>query len=701
MDDTELRSILNAYISDAVGYEQNTDLNAEQLENLQFYLGDPLGNEQEGRSQVISRDVMDVVEWMTPALIKMFHGSDTAVQFDPAGPDDEEKSEQATDYVNYVYVRDNEGFRITQDALKDGLIQKLGVAKYWWDETEKVEEEEYEGLNEAELVQLLTPEDEDEEYEILEQNTEETTGPDGTPAMSYDLKVRHTRKIKRAKVMGIAPEDFLISRRARSLDSAYFVAHRTRPTLTDLIEQGYDEKTVKGLPTGDDTPWEPMQIERFEDQNPNTEPTDQDKTQQVVNLFECYVSIDYDGDGLAELRKIVVAGRNVGTVLSNEPIDYKPFVAWSPIAVPHSLFGLAMADVVKDMQVIKSTLKRQMLDGLYIQNNPRYEVVDGQVNLDDALNSRPGGLVRVKSQGAITKLEGGWDGAQALPMISYLDTVIEGRTGVSRTSQGTNPDLLQNQTATAVNQTMSASQQRLELVARNFAEQFMKPLFKGLLRLMVKHQDRARMIRLRNQWVQVDPRSWNVDMDVTINVGLGTGNKDQRLAHLMQILMIQKELLMSGSSLADEKNVFNTLKEVTKSVDLPSVDPYFTDPQHAQPKPPKPDPHMAEVQGKLQLQAQTAQADQQMQQQKMAADAQNQQQDGQIKLQIEREKMAQDAQLKREQMAAEYSLKREQMAAEYQLKREQMAVDAQIKQVVAAHQAQNVGGAIRPGGEVG
>lgn len=701
MDDIELRSLLGGYISDSVGYEENTELNAEQLENLRFYLGEPFGNEQEGRSQVISRDVMDVVEWMTPALMKMFHGSDMAVSFDPAGPDDEEKAEQATDYVNYVYTRDNEGFRVTQDALKDGLIQKLGVAKYWWDESRETKLEQYEGLNPAQMLEVTQPENEDDEIEVLEQESEEQDLPDGTKMPVYDLKLRRLTTKRKVSVMGIAPEYFLISRRARSIEDAYFIAHWTRPTRSDLISQGYDKETVEGLSADNDTPWQQMEIERFEDQNPTTQPTDRDQSEQIVNVYECYVKVDYDGDGVAELRKIVVAGRNCAVTLSNEEIDYKPFVAWSPITIPHSLYGLAEADIVKDMQLIKSTLWRQMFDGLYIMNNPRYEVVADQVNLDDALNSRPGGLVRVKSQGSITKLEGGWDGAQAFPMLSYLDQVIEGRTGVSRTAQGTNPDLLNNQTATAVNQAMSAAQQRLELVARNFAEQFMKPLFKGVLRLLAKHQDRARMIRLRNKWVEVDPRSWNVDMDVTINVGLGTGNKDQKLAHLMQILGIQTQAIQAGSSLADEKNVYNTLKEITKAVDLTSVDPYFTDPQNAQPKPPKPDPHMAEVQGKLQLQAQTAQADQQMQQQKMAADAQASQADGQIKIQLAREQMAQEAALKREQMAEEFSLKREQMSAEFTLKREQMQLEALVKQNIAQHQAQNVGGAIRPGGEVG
>lgn len=586
MSDSELTTVISRKLHESVGYI-TSNFTAERDESLRFYLGEPFGNEVEGQSQVISRDVMDTIEWIMPSLMEMFHGSDQAVEFEPVGPEDEEYSEQATDLVNHIYLKDNNGFLLTYTALKDGLLQNLGVVKHWCETETKVSEESYTDLAESDLADLVM----DDEVQVVEQDSREEMIADPmsgmpVPVTLYDVKIKRTTEQKRFLVQNVQPEEFVFEPRMRSLDDKGFMAHVTTMRRSELIEAGYDDDVVRALPayagdredmTGDrDTRYE--REDALDDGDVPTDPS-----MDEIEVAECVVWIDYDGDGIAERRKILVAG-NEHVVLDNVALEEDLFTVWSPIILPHSLAGLSVADTVKDLQYIKSTLWRQMLDGLYLTNNPTKIVHDPtgeDVNYDDLLSPTiPGKVYRTKGAGIITPQVQQWPGAQSFPMLEYLDRVREQRAGVSQNQMGINPDLLQNQTATAVNQAMTAAQARIGLIARIFAEQFMRRLFRALLRLVVRYQDKERTIRLRSEWVPIDPRSWNADMDVTTNVGLGTGNKDAQMAILSQVLMAQKEALAAGGlGMVTPKQIYNTLKKMTAVAGFPSADPYFVDPE--------------------------------------------------------------------------------------------------------------------------
>ncbi len=645
MTDSELKAVLAAEIAGSLAH-LGGELSEQRRKALRYYLGEPFGNEQEGRSKVMSTDVADVIEWILPSLLKIFTAGDDVVRFEPTGPEDEDVAKQATEYVNWIFTRDNPGFVILYTLFKDSLLQKNGIAKLWWEEGESAARESYVRKSFEEMQMILADPDVEPIAHSEYQDAGVVIGPNGLPteaAVTYhDLVVKRRRKSGAVRIMSVPPEEFLISRRARSIEDAPFVGHRLRKTVSELVEMGYARDIVDRLPGAEDDDPTGERRERFdlEDDSDRATADGPNRAMREVWLTECYIRCDWDGDGIAERRKVTVAGSGQ-EILDNEPWDGPlPFVSLTPIIMPHRFFGLSVADLVMDLQLIKSTILRQILDNLYLSNNGRH-VISEQVNLDDMMTARPGGIVRLKNgalpgQGHIVPLDTPLVAAQAFPILEYLDGVRENRTGVTRYMQGIDADSL-NKTATGINQIMTAAQQRVELIARVFAETGIKDLFRKILELVGRHQSAPRIIRLRNRWVPMDPRQWTTQMDVSITVGLGTGNKDQMLMHLRNLLEIQVQAIrMQGGvdgPLVRLENVYNTLAKLVENAGLKSADAYFTDPAQRPPAPPapppalQPDPAMMAVQQQAQLAAarlafdrQRAAADLVLDQARLAAD---------------------------------------------------------------------------------
>ncbi len=699
MNDTELKSIVMSEVTQAATY-QDTWQSRDREEAMRYYLGEPFGDEQEGRSSVVSRDVSDTVEWILPSLLRIFASGDKVVEFAPAGPEDESVAEQATDYANWI-MEQNESFLLQYNWIKDALLQRNGVIKITWEKETEVCTEEREGLNDDEL--LLFMESVPGEAKVVSHSEEMLDLPDIDPATGQPLQMRlHSVKVKWEEtegelcIEGVPPEEFLISRRAKSLEDAGFVGHRVILTRSELVEQGFDPDIVADIPTYSAIDYAPEKLARFNEDAMT--PDHQDESMQEVAVVEAYIKVDYDGDGIAEWRKVLVAGDDAsGEILENEEwtLGCVPFASLSPILMPHTFFGRSVADLVMDIQRIKSVLLRQMLDGLYLSTNPRTEVVDGQVNLDDLLTSRPGGLVRVKAPGMMREIATQWPGQQAFPMLNYIDQVRQERSGASAQGMGPDSNALQNVSATAFNGQLDMARQRVELIARIFAETGYKRLFRLMLKFISTYQDKAKTIKLRNEWVPIDPRGWNAEMDVRVNVGLGTGNKDAMLGHLMAVAGKQEQIIqLAGpdNPLCGLAEYHNTLKQMITNAGLGDPQQFFKDPQQAamQPQPPKPDPKMME----LQQQGQIEQAKMQMDAEVSAAKLQQEAQFSAAKLQAE-------TQAKREQMAAEIQLKREQMGAEMQLKREQMILEAQMQHSVNMNASMGGISPVQMGGELG
>ena len=544
MDINKLKSIIESEIDDSIGYVE-TDTVAERQEALEYYLREPYGNEVEGKSQIVTGEVAEVVDGALPQLIRVFTSTDGVVEFQPVNDGDEPFAQQATEYCNWVFYRDNDGFLILHNWFKDALLQKTGIVKAYWDEKIDVTKESYEDLSDDDLMMLM----QDEDLEVVEQETEEEIDEITDPMTGqvfqnfkreHYVKVKRTKKDGRVVVENVPPEEFLISKRARTIQDSPFVAHRRMMTRSELIAMGFKKDIVETLQSGDTLEFSPDRIARYSrGEQPNSMGS-QDESMEVVEVYECYIKVDYNNDGIAELRRVVYASNEV---LEDMECDYIPFHSLCPIPIPHKFYGQSLADRALDLQLIKSTVLRQMLDNLYLTNNYRVGAVEGQVNLDDLLTSTAGGVVRMKNPNAIVPLTVQPTTSGSFPMLEYLDGVQARRTGVSDSQNGIDPNILQNVTAAAVSAMSQASAGKLELIARIFAETGVKSLFKGILHLLCKYQDKERLVRLNGKFVPFNPREWHDQYNVSINVGLGTGTRQEQLATMQMILQKQEQII--------------------------------------------------------------------------------------------------------------------------------------------------------------
>ena len=682
MQEFDLQAIIENEIDNAIGYI-NTETVEERRDALMAYNREPYGNEVEGRSTIVTGEVAEAVDGALPQLLRVFTQSDDVVRFEPKAPGDEEKAKQATEYCNWVLMNDNPGFEVFQTWFKDALLQKAGVIKVWWNDETSVDKEKYENLSEEELTLLLA----DGQMEVVKQRQTQIgevpvpptpeqmmlaqqTGvpPEMTmqPVFSYNVTVKKINKKGSVKVENVPPEEFLISKKARRIADAPFVAHRRLTTRSELISMGFKADEIDELPAYDDLTFTPERVARF----PNGEQPDDpslDTSMDEIETFECYIRTDYDEDGIAELRRVFYAG---STILENEECDFIPFCSICPIPMPHKFFGHSLADRVVDIQKIKTTITRQMLDNLYLSNNARMAVVDGQVNLDDMLTVTPGGIVRVKNNQAITPLTVPLVAGQAFPMLAYMDEIQQKRTGVTQASQGLDPNILQNTTATAVAMVQNAGAAKVELIARIFAETGVKDLFKSILHLVCKYQDKERIVRMRGKFVAIDPREWSNEYDLTVNVGLGTGNREQQMAMVAAILQKQEQIMSQmgiANPLVSPSQYRNTLGRFIESAGFKDTSEFFREitpemeQQMMQPQQQQPDPATAALMQQAQAQMQITQA-------KAQADIQLNQAKAQADIQLQREKAAADIQLAREKAAAQMELKSAEFQAEAQLK---------------------------------
>ena len=540
MTESEFRAVLQSEIEASLGY-LGDELSEARANALARYFGRPYGDEAEGRSAVVMSEVRDTVESIMPSLVKVFLSGERVVSFAPVGPEDVEAAEQETDVVNHALLKDNDAFAAFYAWMKDGLLGRCGILKYWWDDAPRTETERYEALSDDELALLAA----DPEVEVAARRSYR----DDTGAFLHDATAVRTLERGRLRIEPVPPEEFLISRRAKSIADAPFVGHRVRRTVSDLVAAGFDRETVEGLARagGAEADAAPERLERFGAEEAQGGDADNPALRELW-VTECYLRVDHDGDGVAELRRALAAGEGGAfEVLENAPWEgaAAPFCALCPVPVPHKFFGLSVADLVDDIQRIKTVLMRQMLDNLYLANNPRKRVVEDQVNLDDLLTSRPGGLVRVKDTAAIAEERVEFTAAQSFPMLEYLDALKENRTGVTKYNQGLDADSL-NKTASGIARIMNAAAERLELIARIYAETGFRALFLGVHELLRKHGGRELAVRIRNRWVAVDPGDWRRRFDLTVHVGSGAGNADQRKADALMVLQLQKELAAFG-----------------------------------------------------------------------------------------------------------------------------------------------------------
>ena len=625
--DHELSAIIEREITSATGSLLGTDGGGDLADQrrvaLDAYYGQPFGDEVEGESQVVLTEVMDVIEWMLPDLLDTFLAGDTVCEFEAQAPEDDAYVDQATDYINYLFLKENGGFKILYDWFKDALLQKNGFVKVWWDDTPVRQIKTYRRLTDDEVALVL---DDDDVERVLEQEAYEdeievvdpmTGEPVKVVLALTDLRVERVVEKGRLRVESFPPEEYLIARRQTNLtdpEAFFFGAHRYKTTVADLIARGIDPELVERIPSGDEEEYNEEREARFEaDDEWPIQVTTTDPSMRWVWVYECHLRIDMDATGVPELWQVLVAARG-RMILQKDRLDEQPVVSVTPIPVPHKFFGLSYADITLDVQRIKSVLLRGWLNNIYHLNNARH-VLHPDVNLDDYLVNRPGAGVRLKKSTAIKPSEAVFPlttvplGDQIAPGLEYMDKVRRDRTGVDPDQQGLDADHLKNKGDQGLGMLMSQSRKRSAMVARIFAETGVPELFNKMLRLVVKNQDREKVIRLRKQWVPMDPRDWNADMKADIQVGLGHGSKEQDAAFGAQMLGTQMSLVQGQAAYGDTlliepKHIFNSVKMIARANGYKDATLFMNDPEEAPPAPQQqeqPDPRIIEAQLKHQI----------------------------------------------------------------------------------------------------
>lgn len=728
LDKQDVENIVSDAVDNAVDFVES-EIALHRIKAQRYFDGETDLGHEEGRSKVVSTKVRDTIRNIKPSLLRIFMSNERVVEFVPKGPEDVGMSEQATDYINWAFAECG-GYRLLNEAFHDALVKKQGVMKIWWDESEKGEIYTYDNLTDEEYQILMSEPD----IEIIEHSEERIMMPNpmaGQPimpqgmtpemmqGMSPDMmqmqpeeieQVEHSVKIMRRETEGklkidcVPPEEFFVDRNATCLEDAYVVAHRTEMRVGDLVAMGYDFDEVSELDSLSDgsTSGDIEIYERKGYIEDNTDESQQDPSMKLVVVTEAYMRIDVEGTGIPMLYKVTCGGTDY-QVLDYELWDEIPFAVFECDPEPHSFYGTSVAELVLNDQDATTSIIRGILDNVALTNNPRVEVMDDMVNIDDVLNNEVGAIIRSRQIGSVQPLAVPFVAGSTLPMLQYMDQLTEVKTGVSRASLGLDPDTMQNTSATAAKIAQNGAQGQIEVIARNLAESGMKRLFKLMLKLFVKNSNEQQMMRMNGQFVPVDPRVWDTSMDTSVNVGLGTGQEDIKLATLSQALQIQMQLATMPShlaSLTSMTQIRNTLADMLALGGYRNAERYFVpmNPQQeqmimqqvqqqqamqAQQAAQQGNPAMAQAQAilqaeqikaqakmqtdsaKMQLQAQTDAAKIQAQQEAKLAELQYRRQTDLEKMRLGVEEYMMGDDLQRDKMAQDLVLEASKILAQY------------------------------------
>ena len=627
LTDKEVRNVVRTAITEAVDYvESNITPNREKA--MRYFEGKcDIGHER-GRSRIVSTKIRDTIRQIKPSLMRVFLQAEHPVEFIGSNPAQAQAAENASEYCKIIFNK-NGGYKLLQDVFHDSLLCKNGIAKVYFDPQEDQEIIEYANLSEPEFAVVASNPD----YEVLEH----VSNPE---LMTHDVKVVKTTQTGTIKMESVPPEQFFIDPGANSVEDAHIIGQRMEVTIGELIEMGFAWEQVANLDNLDGSSEE----EAFERIMYDDEREDIDPANRPVLLTEAYMKVDVEGTGMPQAYKFLMGGTNY-KLLSYEPWDDVPFINFCADPIPHAFFGQSIADVLFAEQDSSTVILRGVLDNTALVNNPRVQIMDGAVNIDDLMNNEIGGVVRTKQPDAVRPMTVPFVAADTLQALQYLDRNCENKTGVTSASNGLNPDTLKAGTSAAsANAMVQANNATLELIARNLAEGGVTHLFKRLLKLVIENMTDEQMMRVSGtDFIQFDATAWDADMDVQVNVGLGTGNETQKLAALQQAMMAQEKVvaqfgLMNG--IVGPKEIVNTVSDMLRLAGVQNADRYF------QP---------VDDQKEQQLMQMAQQAQQGQQQDPNAGLVQAEQVKAQAQMQIKSAEMQQKGQLEMQKLQAQFA----------------------------------------------
>ena len=654
LTDDEIETIVATAITDAVDFVES-EIAPDRVKAQRYFDGETDLGYEDGRSKVVATKVRDSIRGIKPSLMRVFLSTERPVEFVPRGPEDVAGAEQATSYMHWKFGEIN-GYKVLNDAFHDALVKKNGVVKVYWEDYQTGETYTYTNLSDEEFALIVN----EDNVEVIEHTEAIEIEMDAmgmqVESRKHDLKIIVTKYDGKLCVESVPPEEFFVDRNARSIEDAYVVAHRTEMRVADVVAMGYDFDEISELSgiSETDSLVDEEDFARRGYSRDRAEEDYNDPSMKVVAITEAYMRVDVDGTGVPLLHKFTMGGSGY-KLLDLMPCDDVPFAVFECDPEPHAFYGRSIADLIMNDQDASTSMLRGMLDNVALTNNPRQQVIEDLANMDDVLNNEIGAIVRVKQMGAIQDLSVPFVAGSTLPAMQYLDDQTEQKTGVSRASLGLDPDALQNATATAVATTMQAGAGQVEVIARNFAEGGMRRMFKLMLDLMIKNTTDEEMMRLNGKFIPIDPRVWNSAMDVSINVGLGTGKDETKIAAINQALQYQIQMYQTygpQNGLVTMTQIRNSLGDILSMSGVRNADRYFA-------------PMDPETEAALQAMAEQSQR----------ALAEQQKDPNQAYLEAEQMK----AQVKMESDAAKMQMDMAKAAAKDDLERDKMDQDLMVK----------------------
>lgn len=575
----ELQALVAGAVQDAIDFIES-DIAPDRIKAQEYFDGGVDIGQEEGRSKVVATKVRDTIRQVKPSLMRIFLSHEKPAEFVPVGPEDVGGAEQATLYIQKRLEQSN-GFRLLNDAFDDALRKKTGILKVWWEDYSKAEIFTFTDLSDEELMLVM----QEPGVEVIEHSMTATESVDqmgnAVAVSMHDVKISRTETKGKLCVVSVPPEEFFVDSRARDVETAYVHGQRTEMRVGDLVEMGFAFDDVVDLGSfdegSDDLSDEERNARRKYTANQSDDESASDPSMKKVTLTEAYMRVDVDGTGIPVLHRFLLGGTGY-KLLDFEPADESPFAVFEIDPEPHAFFGRSIYDLIKNEQDAATMTLRGILDNVSMTNNPRTAAVEGMVNMSDLLNNEIGGVVRMRQIDAVRDLSVPFVAGQTLSALQYLDDLVEQKTGVTRASQGLDPDALQSTTKAAVTATISAAAAQVETMARNLAEGGLRRLYKLMLRLAIKHARGPEMARLTNTFVPIDPRVWSADMDVSINVGLGTGREEDKQMALMSTLQTQMGIMQAygpQNPLVGLTEIRNTLADLLFTAGVRNADRYY------------------------------------------------------------------------------------------------------------------------------
>jgi len=693
LSDDEVESIFSSAIADAIDFIES-EISEGRVKAQRYFDGEVDLSHEPGRSKVVASKTRDTIRAIKPSLMRVFLSTAKPVEYLPKGPEDVLLAQQATDYAHWKFQQ-CDGYRVLSDVFQDALVKRMGVAKAYYEPTQRVQIYTYTGLNDLQYQALIS----DPDVQVLEYTLTETAAEVMAPGMdvaqgptaSHDIKISKTFYDGRIVIDSIPPEEFFFDRNARRLDDTYVCGQRTDMRVGDLVQMGFDFDEVVNLDSSTDSDTvveEEEEARRKYSLNVDEDENAIDPSMKKVMVTEAYMRVDVDGTGIPTLHRAILGG-SAYTLLSLEPADEVPYAIFEVDPEPHTMIGRSVADLTINDQDAATAILRGVLDNVQMVNNPRLAMLDGAVNPDDVLNNEIGAIVRMSQLGAVQPLEVPFTAGQTLAALQYIDGMVEQKTGVTRASMGLDPDALQSTTRAAVTATVQAAAGQVEVMARNLAEGGMRRLFSLLLRLIVKHASGPDMMRLSGGAYQpIDPRVWDTSMDVMVNIGLGTGREEEKAAAYREVLQMQMQIWQAygpSNGVVSLTGIRNTMADLMASAGIRNSERYFNpmDPQIEQQL-------IMQAQQAAQQQAQQGaqgdpnaafmQAEMMKAQQRGQSDAMRMQLDAQkasAQHQLEVTRFMADEDRKRDLMAQELALKNAELLGKYGLQANAQAIKAE------------------------